>query len=115
MYNIFIKTIIVNDIEYEFWKKLSVSPANISYALFEGDSIVLECMLDFRLYMKHSDPNWITSYDILDDSMAKAMEQHLRRNLVIKNNEEKIKKLKLERKLAAFDAMVAKKASQRKK
>lgn len=68
----------------------------------------MECSLKFHLFMRHSDPNWLLSYDILDESMVQAMAKHLQRNLVIKENEAKMYKMKKEQKLAAFDAQVAK-------
>jgi hypothetical protein len=55
------------------------------------------------------------SYDILDESMVQAMGKHLLRNLVIKDNEAKMNKMKMEQKLAAFDAQVAKEKAKREK
>lgn len=108
MYDIFLKHLVIADKPFEFWKKISGAPVDISYAIFDKNDMVLECSLKFHLFMKHSDPNWMMSYDILDESMAIAMTKHLHRNLVIKENEAKMKTMKLQHKLAAFDAKVAK-------
>ncbi len=115
MYDTFVQNVEVAGRTYEFWKKVSGSPVDISFAIFDGDEMVLECSLKFHLFMKHSDPNWMMAYDILDESMALAMTKHLQRNLVIKENEAKMNKMKMEQKLAVFDAKVAKEKAKREK
>ncbi len=110
MYDIKITEKEIRGKTYELWKKQMATPASIQYAIFDGDEIVLKCDMAFTQCMIGADPNFIYEYEVLDEYIAEPMFRHLRRNLTIKQNQEKMKAMNkamnLEKKLAAFDAKV---------
>ncbi|GAB1365731.1 hypothetical protein MASR1M36_06020 [Candidatus Cloacimonadaceae bacterium] len=106
MYDIFITEKELLGKTYELWKKQQASPAIIQFAIFDDNDVVLKCQISFTQCMYGSDSNYLYDYADVDIVLAESMFKHLRRNLITLQNQEKMKDIKLEKKLAAFDAKV---------
>ncbi len=95
-----------NDKEYQVWKKIETTPQRISYGIFDSnDALVFRCELAFIGDLKFKDVNFYTLYDDLDFIIATGLEKQFTLNTT---NAVTLKDLKLQNRLAKFDAKVEK-------
>ncbi|MDD3535406.1 MAG: hypothetical protein PHC50_04585 [Candidatus Cloacimonetes bacterium] len=83
---------------YQVYKYQILSPPSNNFRLFRerDDYELLGCTMTFTLHVTKSDKNFLNDYAIADQAIAQAMFEHLKRNLLQKQNALQIRKIKLE-------------------
>ena len=111
MYTEIINDFIYNDIEFQVWKMIETTPQKISYGIFDSnDALVFRCELAFIGDLKFKDVNIYSLYKDLDLIIAKGLEKHFTLNT---SNATQLRDLKIQNKLAKFDAMIERKKNRK--
>lgn len=100
---------------YTVMKEYRLSPASIKYIMSIAYSEEFTCTISFTGIGRKQDKNFLYDYLSAEEAIVDSMFQHLRRSLLIRDANKTLEDIKREKRLAAFDAKVARQQEKKKK
>ena len=93
---------------YVLIKSVEASQNVINYTIYRDNDEMVSCSLSIKHHIKDKEKSFLNDYTELDDAMARSMFRHLKRNMLVLQNNLQLRRIK-------FDTQIAKEKAKKSK